>query len=294
MELYQLKTLVAVAEEGNFTHAGKRVHATQPAVSSQIKALEEELGVQLFNRTSRGVELTVAGSELIADAIDVLRAAEKLQARALTLRGEIVGTFTLGLCSDMAFLRVNALLDDMREHFPKLNLQLLQLPSGAILSELRAKNLDAGFVFSGNPYSDIQAIKLSEPEYFIVGTSKWQERLKKANPATLSGFTWGLATENSPLREMQLKVFQKHSITPAQTIGVNSEEVIRSLVEAGKALALMREDEAMDLLESGKGTICSALGRHPTELNIVYRKSQVEDPVIETLIKVVKNIWNRD
>ena len=292
MELYQLRTLVAVAEEGNFTRAGKRVHATQPAISAHIKALEEELGVQLFHRTPRGVELTVAGSELIADAIDVLAAAEKLQARALTLRGEVVGNFALGLCSDMAFLNVTKLLEHMGKQFPKLNLQLLQLPSGAILSELRAKNLDAGFIFSGNPYSDIQALKLCEPEYFIVGAAKWHKRLREATPEMLSEYTWGMATENSPLREMQLKIFRDHSIKPVQTIGANSEEVIRPLVEEGKALALMREDEATELLESGKGAICSSLGRHPTELNFVHRKSQEDDPAVSALINVVKEIWN--
>jgi len=292
MELYQLRTLVAVAEEGNFTRAGKRIHATQPAISAHIKALEEELGVKLFDRTARGVELTMAGSELIEDAIDVLAAAEKLQARAVTLRGEVVGKFALGLCSDMAYLNMSPLLELMGKRFPKLNLKLLQLPSGAILSELRAKNLDAGFVFSGNPYSDIQTVKLAEPEYFIVGAAMLREKLMEAGPETLSEYTWGMPTENSPLREMQLKIFRDHSITPAQTIGANSEGILYPLVVEGKALALMREDEATELLESGKGAICSSLGRHPTELNFVYRKSQAEDPAIAELITVVKELWN--
>ncbi|QJB55981.1 LysR family transcriptional regulator [Pseudodesulfovibrio sp. zrk46] len=291
MELYQLRTLIAVAEEGNFTRAGKRVHATQPAVSAHIKALEEELGVRLFDRTPRGVELTVAGSELIADAIDVLAAAEKLQARAVTLRGEVVGNFTIGLCADMAFLKVEKLLEHMGERFPMLNMQLLQIPSGAVLTDLRAKNLDAGFVFSGNPYSDLQAIKLTEPEYFIVGAAKWRDRLENAGPEELSQFTWGMATENSPLREIQLSIFSEYAIRPAQTIGANSEEVLRPLVEEGRVLAMMREDEAMELVESGKGAICTSLGKHPTELNFVYRKSQADEPALDALISVVKDVW---
>lgn len=292
MELYQLRTLVAVAEEGNFTRAGKRVHATQPAVSAHIKALEEELGVRLFDRTPRGVELTVAGGELIGDAIEVLAAAEKLQAKAVTLHGEISGKLAIGLCTDPGYLNVTELLEYMNHRFPKLNLKLIQAPSGMILTELRAKNLDAGFVFSGNPYGEIAALRLAEPEYFIVGAAKWRDRLSSAGPEELSKFTWVMPTSHCPFRELQLKIFKDHSITPVQTIGADSEEVIRPLVVEGKALALVRDDEVNSLLESGKGAICSSLGRHPVELNFVYRKAQIEDPAIAALITVVRELWS--
>ncbi len=291
MELYQLRTLVAVAEEGNFTRAGKRVHATQPAVSAHIKALEEELGVQLFDRTPRGVELTVAGGELMHDAIQVLTAAERMQARAVTLRGQVSGTIALGLCTDPAYLNVTDLLASMSESFPKLNLMLAQSPSGVILNKIREKDLDAGFVFSGNPYGDLEAIKLAQPEYFIVGAAKWKERLAEATAKELSEFTWLMPTSHCPFRELQLKIFKDHAITPAQTIGADSEEIIRPLVVEGKALALVRDDEVAELLESGKGAVCSSLGRHPVELNFIYRKSQSEDPAIAALIDVVRELW---
>ena len=291
MELYQLRTLVAVAEEGNFTRAGTRVHATQPAVSAHIKALEEELGVQLFDRTPRGVVLTNAGSELIGDAIEVLAAAEKLQARAVTLHGEVSGKLAIGLCTDPAYLKVTALLANMNDSFPKLNLKLVQSPSGVILSELRAKNLDAGFVFSGNPYGDLQAIKLAEPQYAIVGAAPWKDRLDNAGPEELSTYTWVMPTSHCAFRELQLSIFREHSIAPAQTIGADSEEVIRSLVVEGKALALVRGDEADSLLAAGLGAICTSLGSHPVEVNFVYRTAQAEDPAIKALIAVVRQLW---
>lgn len=197
MELYQLRTLVTVAEEGNFTRAGKRVHATQPAVSAHIKALEEELGVQLFHRTPRGVELTSAGSELIEDAIQVLAAADRLRTRAVTLQGEVAGKVGLGLCADPAYLKVSRFIEDMSEQFPKLNLLLVQSPSGPILSAIRAKELDAGFVFSGNPYGELEAIKLAEPKYCVMGAYKWKDRLAKADAEELSQFTWVIPASHS-------------------------------------------------------------------------------------------------
>lgn len=292
MELYQLRTFMAVAEEGNFTKAGKRVHATQPAVSAHIKALEEELGVRLFDRIPRGVELTKAGSELIDDAIEVLAAAQRLQARAVTLGGEVSGKIALGLCTDPAYLKVSALLADMGDRFPKLNLKLVQSPSGVILTELRAKNLDAGFVFSGNPYSDLEAIKLAEPEYFIAGAAKFKDELNMAGPEELSQYTWVMPTSHCPFRELQLQIFTEHAISPAQTIGADSEEVIKPLVVEGKALALVRDDQVAELLDSGQGTVCSSLGRHPVEVNFVYRKAQVNDPALTALIEIVRETWD--
>lgn len=292
MELYQLRTLLAVAEEGNFTRAGKRVHATQPAVSAHIKALEEELGVRLFDRTPRGVELTVAGTELIGDAIEVLAAAEKMQARAVTLHGEITGKIAIGLCTDPRYLNITELLESMSQQFPKLNLKLVQSPSGVVISELRSKNIDAGFVFSGNPYGDVTAIKLAEPEYSIMGAAKWKDQLDNATAEDLSEFTWVMPTSHCPFRELQLNIFKKHAITPAHTIGADSEEVIRPLVVEGKALAIVRDDEVDQLLKDGTGAVCNFLGRHPVELNFVYRKSQSEDPAIAALIKVVRTLWN--
>ncbi len=291
MELYQLRTLVAVAEVGNFTRAGKRVHATQPAVSAHIKALEQELGVQLFHRTPRGVELTTAGSELIGDAIEVLAATDKLQARAVTLQGEVTGKVALGLCADPDYLKVSRLIEDMTEQFPKLNLMLLQSPSGPILSAIRAKELDAGFVFSGNPYGDLESIKLAKPKYSIMGAYKWRERLAKGDAAELSKFTWVIPASHSAFRELQLSIFKKHGISPAQTIGADSEEVIRPLIVEGKALALVREDEAETMLQAEEAAPCALVGQHQVEVNFVFRKTQADNPAIGALIAVVREQW---
>lgn len=291
MELYQLRTFVTVAEEGNFTRAGKRVHATQPAVSAHIKALEEELGVQLFDRTTRGVELTPAGSELVEDAIEVLAAAEKLQASALTLQGEVAGKIALGLCSDTEFLHVSELLTRVGESFPKLNLMLMQWASGLILTEIRNKRLDAGFVFAGVPYNDLTAIKLAEPEFYVVGAAKWQKELELADAQDLSQYPWIMPASHSAFRELQLMIFRDNNITPAQTIGADSEDVIRPLVVEGRVLALMRGDEAMDLVKSGQGAICKSLGSYPMELHFVYRKGQSHDPAVAALIDVVREQW---
>jgi DNA-binding transcriptional LysR family regulator len=125
-----------------------------------------------------------------------------------------------------------------------------------------------------------------------MGAAKFQEKLQSATPEVLSAFTWVMPPSHCPFRELQLKIFKDHFITPSQSIGADSEEVIRPLVVQGKALALVRDDEATSMLDSGRGAVCTSLGRHPVELNFVYRKSQAEDPAIAALITVVRELWS--
>src|SRR3972149_11363459 len=91
MELYQLRALAAVADPGQRTRAAERLHLSQPALSAQIKALEEELEVRLFERTPNGMQATRAGRELLAHGEKVLAAAEALRQAARAVRGEAAG-----------------------------------------------------------------------------------------------------------------------------------------------------------------------------------------------------------
>jgi DNA-binding transcriptional LysR family regulator len=92
MEIYQLKTFVTVAKLAHLTRAAERLHLTQPAVSKQIKALEEELGVTLFERTPTGVVLTKSGRSLLQLAEQTMESAFDLMREAKRLRTDLVGT----------------------------------------------------------------------------------------------------------------------------------------------------------------------------------------------------------
>src|SRR5436190_14733302 len=100
MELYQLRSFAAIAETGQLTRAAEKLHVSQPALSSQLKALEEELEFALFERTPGGMVLTAPGKRLLADAEKVLAAAQNMQHNARTMKGDISGKARIGTLAD--------------------------------------------------------------------------------------------------------------------------------------------------------------------------------------------------
>lgn len=137
MELYQLKTFVKVADEGNLTRASEALFTSQPAISGQIKALEEGLGIQLFIRSSKGMLLTPAGRKLYQQARVTLDAAEQMKRQAQSLQNELVGELRIGMHTDYDFLRLGELYHSISRQYPALVSHFLQSSSATVIRELR-------------------------------------------------------------------------------------------------------------------------------------------------------------
>ena len=147
MELRHLRYFVAVAEELHFTRAAERLHIAQPPLSQQIRALEAELGVQLFERTRRSVVLTDAGHALLAKARALLAATQALpQELQRIARGE-TGLLRIGFSSTLPLTKV--LRDVVAEHrrtHPDVALNLREMHSASQFEGLRRGELDVGLV----------------------------------------------------------------------------------------------------------------------------------------------------
>jgi DNA-binding transcriptional LysR family regulator len=133
MEIYQVRAFVTAAKLGNVTRTAEALHLTQPAITAQIKALEEELGVALFDRRPGRISLTRAGEALLAEAEEVLTAAGRLQGRARELQGEVTGSFAIGTVADPDALRLGSLLGGLVRTLPLLEIKT----RGGAAEELR-------------------------------------------------------------------------------------------------------------------------------------------------------------
>jgi DNA-binding transcriptional LysR family regulator len=147
MELRHLRYFLAVAAASNFTKAAETLGIGQPPLSQQIKALENELGVELFKRTARGAELTLAGEVFAEEARRVLDDAERAaRAARRAARGE-TGHLRVGFTGTAAFNpKVSDLIRRFREAFPDAELTLQEATSGVLLAALEAGRLDVAIV----------------------------------------------------------------------------------------------------------------------------------------------------
>src|SRR5215831_13959310 len=125
MELYQLRTFVIVAEEKSITRAAKRLFTTPPSVSAHIKMLEEEWTVTLFQRTSKGMEITEKGEILLRKAKETLLAAQDLANHATTLLDSLMGTLRVGLNSSASFLRIPQTIEYIQKHHSGIELAFI-------------------------------------------------------------------------------------------------------------------------------------------------------------------------
>ncbi len=170
MELQQLRYAVAVAEERSFTRAAARCFVVQSALSHQIKALEQEIGTQLFARTSRRVELTPAGDAFVRAARQSLAAAERAVADAAAATGEVRGTLRIGVIPTVAALDVPSLLAQFHARHPAVRMLLRSGGSEQFVSDIRAGRLDAAFLglAERTPPSGVAATELARESLVAV------------------------------------------------------------------------------------------------------------------------------
>jgi DNA-binding transcriptional LysR family regulator len=166
-ELRHLQYFIAVAEELHFTRAAERIHIAQQPLSAAIRRLERELGVELFRRTTRRVELTEAGAALLPKAREAVRAAEEAFAAARQAgRGE-TGTLTAGI-SPAARYGLEPLFATLRQRFPLVKLRIRQQTSQLAIEDLRAGQLDVGIGFCAEPPPDVSARRLLDAPAIVV------------------------------------------------------------------------------------------------------------------------------
>lgn len=186
MELRHLRYFIAVAEEGHVTRAAERLGIQQPPLSQQIRALEQELGVQLFRRMPRGVQLTDAGTTLLEHARAILSQVDRaLASTRRTARGE-QGRVVVGFTSSAPFHPfIPRVIRAYRELSPLVSLALEENGSGQLVQALHSEEIDAAFIRS--PLADVVG---------LVATPLLEEEMLVALP---TGHGLANARDESPM-----------------------------------------------------------------------------------------------
>jgi DNA-binding transcriptional LysR family regulator len=162
MELRHLRYFVAVAEELHFRRAAERLHVAQPAVSEQVRKLEDELGVRLLNRTQRSVSLTDAGSAMLDEARRVLSQANRAMAAARDTRHSATARLRVGYVPDSLPAIVPRALQELNRAMPNLQVALETGAARTLIDEVRAGRMDAAFISLPAPVAGLQRTPLGD------------------------------------------------------------------------------------------------------------------------------------
>jgi DNA-binding transcriptional LysR family regulator len=170
LELRHLRYFVAIAEEGSITGAAERLWIAQPGLSTQIRRLEAELGVRLFERHTRGVDLTEAGELFLARARLALAAVETATATGRDLAAGVTGSVRLGVACGARWRLTSDLLQRFARERPGVDLALLEGHGGTLWRDLRDRRLDAVLAPAGYASPDLRTMELgSEPWVALMG-----------------------------------------------------------------------------------------------------------------------------
>lgn len=296
MDLTLLRAFVTVARVGNLTRAAAHLHLTQPAVSLQIKNLQETLGVSLFSRTAHGLALTRDGQALLPLAERALAAAGDVERAAAALLQEVRGRLRIGTILDPNFLRLGGFLKQLVETYPQIEPALRHGMSGWVAEQVRAGELDVGY-YIGQPVEEsmpeglFYAATLTRFQYRVLAPAGWKDRVSRARDwRSLAALPWIWTPPASAHHRLLSRRFSEARVSPVKVAEVDQETSMLDLVKSGVGLTLVRDATAIAEAHAHALTIVEGV-TVPTELTFIALAARMEEPAISAAFKLIEAQW---
>jgi LysR family hydrogen peroxide-inducible transcriptional activator len=207
MNLRDLKYLVALANTRHFGQAAEKCFVSQPTLSGQIKKLEEDLGVTLFERTKRSVETTPLGEAIVEHARQVLEQADALVDLAKSNQNPLIGPLRMGVIPTLSPYLMPLILKPLKKQYPQIRLVLSEELTNTLLERLRKHEIDAALVATPVEDIDIESMPLfDEPFWLVHPRNHPLSSKKKITQADLDGADLLLLSEGHCLAEQAMEV----------------------------------------------------------------------------------------
>ncbi len=290
MEIYQLRAFVTVARIGHLTRAAEVLHVTQPAVSGQIKALEEELGIALFDRKPGRIVLTRAGERMLPEAEKVLEASGSLLAQARALQGEVSGSLVIGTVGDPESLRLGSLLGGLVAALPLLDIKTRAGDAEVLREAVATSTLQASFYIGPNIPREVSGLQLQSLQYRIAAPFAFSQRILHAGWREIAAMPWIGAPATSHAQTLLRDLFSRQGLLPNFVLESDHTAAPQALVRSGLGLALLREDVAIPMAEHDLVAIWPHT-RVAAMLSFIYPKAAQHDPAIVAALSVLRTVW---
>ncbi|MCV9921862.1 LysR family transcriptional regulator [Pseudomonas sp. BT-42-2] len=265
MNLKQLEYALAVADTGSFTRAAERCHVVQSALSHQVARLEAQLGVSLFERTSRRVRLTPAGEAFVLSARPALEAAQRIADDVAAACGQVRGRLSIGEISSLTALDLVDLLALFHARYPAVDVRWLTAKSELLVADVCERRLDVGFIglWQGEVLQGVHHRLLGREELVAVlppgHTLARRERLALADIAdqVLVDFP-----EGTGARRQTDEAFQAAGLVHRVQFEIGHIRLVEKFVQRGLAIGLVPERIANEFAGVGVARLDDAPVRH--------------------------------
>ncbi|MFK3680441.1 LysR family transcriptional regulator [Pseudomonas sp. NPDC088890] len=265
MNLKQLEYALAVADTGSFTRAAERCHVVQSALSHQVARLEAQLGVSLFERTSRRVRLTPAGEAFVLSARPALEAAQRIADDVAAACGQVRGRLSIGEISSLTALDLVDLLALFHARYPAVDVRWLTAKSELLVADVCERRLDVGFIglWQGEVLQGVHHRLLGREELVAVlppgHTLAGRGRLALADIAdqVLVDFP-----EGTGARRQTDEAFQAAGLVHRVQFEIGHIRLVEKFVQRGLAIGLVPERIANEFAGVGVARLDDAPVRH--------------------------------
>jgi LysR family transcriptional regulator, transcription activator of glutamate synthase operon len=293
MELRQLRYLVALAEERNFTRAAEREHIAQPALSQQVRRLEQEVGLALVERTTRRVALTEAGEMLLVRARSILAELDAAQAEMQALTGVQTGHVVIGIIHTMGPIDLSIALGTFHQRHPGVELTVRELASEELAELLRVDEVDLAFL-SVTERVESHGIGLhkliSEDLVVIVPPGHPLAGRRRIRMPELARERFITYREGSRLRELLMIGGHEAGFEPRVALESNESHLIRRLVARGLGVSILPQS---DTRGHGAEIAVATLSEPPLtrDITLAWREGRRHTPAAAEFIELCRETY---
>jgi len=290
LKLKDLRYLVAVADQRHFGRAAARCFVSQPTLSSQLKKLEQSLGVQLIERAPNNVSLTAAGEEIVARARRILEATDEVVTLARSQHDPLAGRLRVALLPTIGPYLLPRVAPAVRKALPRLELHLYEYQTAPMLQKLHAGELDVGILALPVDTAGLETRELYR-EAFSVALPEHHPLAARhsVRVADLKGEKLLLLEEGHCLRDQALEVCSRAGVHEQQDFRATSLETLRQMVASGAGITLLPELAGRGAYRNARGLVLRPFAKPAPvrQVGALWRKSSARRGAIDALCRVI-------
>jgi LysR family transcriptional regulator, hydrogen peroxide-inducible genes activator len=289
MNIKDLKYLVALADLGHFGHAATACFVSQPALSMQIKKLEETLGVKLLERTNKSVMLTETGAIIAERARHILSQVDEVREIAKSAQDPFSGEFRLGIIPTLAPYLLPVVMPQLSEIYPKLSFYLIEEQTALLVDKLKQGKLHAAILALPVLETSFDSRVLFEEEFLLaVPANHVLAKLKKIKQHDLTDKNLLLLEEGHCMRDQALALCSMMHAKESQNFRATSLETLRHMVGAGVGITLMPK---LACIESDAVSYVPFSQPKPARtVGMFWRTTTAKQALLEDMVKKIKTV----